>query len=187
MAKRYLLAAALCLWAGACVKPPAPLAGGPFAEITVPQAQQQSLEGQRVRWGGEIVTTTTSPDETCFEVVSRPLDAAARPRWTDQSDGRFLACTPRFYDPAVYSKGRELTVIGTLQAPTMGKIGEYEYRYPRVAAEEVYLWPQRPPYGTVYYYPWGGPVWYPFGYPYWYPYWGGWPPGPWLYPYWGPR
>lgn len=164
----------------ACVTPPAPLAGGPFAETTVAQAQGGNLEGQRVRWGGEITTTTTSKDETCFELVSRPLDKQARPRRTDQTDGRFLACAPSFYDPAVYEKGRELTVIGPLQAPTVGKIGEYEYRYPGVAAEKVYLWPKRPRYAGAYYGPWVydpwvGPFWYPYGYPYW----GPWPYGPW--------
>lgn len=173
----------VCIWVlmlSACVTPPAPLAGGPFEEITVAQAQGGDLEGQRVRWGGEIASTTTGKDDTCFEVVGRPLDKEARPRHTDQTEGRFIACVSGFYDPAVYEKGRELTVIGTLQASTVSKIGEYEYRYPRVAAETVYLWPKRPPYSYVYYGPWGSPLWYPYVYPYW----GPWPYAPWPYPYW---
>ena len=155
---------------GACAKPPTMLSGGPFAEISVLEAQTRDLAGQRVRWGGSIVVTTPERDATCFEIVSRPLDREARPRRTDQSDGRFLACANGFFDPAVYAAGREATVVGALQTPTVGKIGEYEYRYPRVAAEHVFLWPKREPVEPYYVYgPWPDPFWYPFWRPW--PYW----------------
>ncbi len=153
---------------GACAKPPATLSGGPFAEISVLDAQTRDLTGQRVRWGGSIVVTTPEKDATCFEIVSRPLDGEARPRRTDESDGRFLACANGFFDPAVYAAGREVTVVGTLQTPTVRKIGEYEYRYPRVAAEHVFLWPKREPVEAYYVSgPWPDSFWYPF--------WGPWP------------
>ncbi len=153
----------LVLLASACAHPPAQLAKGPFADITVAQAQQQDPVGQRVRWGGSIVATNTNPDATCFEVVSRPLDAEARPRQTDQTEGRFIACAAGFYDPAVYASGRELTVVGTLRAATVGKIGQHDYRYPRVSAEHVHLWPQREvEWSPVYYRPWVDPFWYPY-------------------------
>ena len=134
-----------------CFKPPAPLAGT-FPQISVPEAQHGGLSGQRVRWGGIIVSTTPQKEDTCFEILARPLSSEARPRRTDESEGRFIACAPGFYDPAVYSKGRELTVVGTLQQPEMRKIGEHEYQYPKVAAEGVYLWPKREQ-SPVYYYP----------------------------------
>ena len=161
-----LLASGLC----GCAAPPAVLSGGVFSAVTVQDAQVRDLGGERVRWGGSIVATTPGKDETCFEVVSRPLDREARPRYTDESDGRFLACAPGFFDPAVYSTGREISVVGTLQTVTLGKIGEYDYRYPRVAAEHIFLWPKREA-AQAYYVaePWVGPFWYP------YPYWGPWP------------
>ncbi len=168
MNRRWLLLSVLpCVW-GACVTPPAVLSGGAFSETTVEEAQSRDLTGQRVRWGGSIVATEPGKDETCFEVVSRPLDREARPRRTDDSDGRFLACAAGFFDPAVYAEGREISVVGTLQATTLRKIGEYEYRYPRVIAENVYLWPKREPVPPYYYYgPWAGPPWYSV--------WGPWP------------
>ncbi len=164
--------------ASACARPPRQLAGV-FAEITVAQAQQGNGIGQTVRWGGRIVATTPGKDETCFEVVSRPLNSEPRPRRTDESDGRFIACATGFYDPAVFSQKRELTVVGTLQPATVGKVGEYEYHYPHVAVEKVVLWPRRKRETLRYYDSWYDPLWYS--------YWGPWPYGPWRYaPYWGP-
>jgi len=168
MNRRWLLLCVLPCALAACVKPPAMLSGGAFSEATVEEAQARDLTGQRVRWGGSIVATDPGKDETCFELVGRPLDREARPRQTDQSDGRFLACAGGFFDPAVYAEGREISVVGTLQATTVRKIGEYEYRYPHVLAENVYLWPKREPLPAYYYNgPWAGPPWYSI--------WGPWP------------
>jgi outer membrane lipoprotein len=67
-------------------------------------------------------------------------------------------------------------VTGTLHGTVSQKIGDYDYAYPRVEADVVYLWPKRVPvtrYPPGYYDPFWGPG---FG-----PYWG----GPWGYPYWG--
>lgn len=179
--RRFAITPVLLVLVSACAKPPAPLAGT-YAEISLRDVQQRGLAGQRVRWGGAIVATTPEKDETCFEILQRPLDAQARPRHTDESDGRFIACALGFYDPAVYANGREVTIIGTLQEAQVRKIGEHEYRYPTVAAEKVYLWPQRERSPAYYYYP-------PWPDPFWYPAWGPWPYGPsWYYgpPYWGP-
>ena len=169
MGTRCIVVGFSLLLAG-CVRPPAVLSGGPFGEATVGQAQNQDLGGQRVRWGGTVVITTPGTDETCFEVVSRPLDAEARPRDSDQTEGRFVACVSGFYDPAIYTPGREITVVGTLGETTIGKIGDREYRFPRLAAEHVFLWPKREVYGVVYTNPWVEPFWYPW--------WGPWPAGP---------
>ena len=106
-------------------------------------------------------------------MVERPLDAVARPRDTDESGGRFIACAPGFYDPVVYEKGREITVVGVVDAPATGTIGEYEYQFARLKAERVYLWSKRQPYPTDVYVinPWGWtPYWGAFGRPY-FPYW----------------
>jgi len=167
MSRWRVLCVVMCVLA-ACATPPPVLSGGSFAELTVQDAQARDLTGQRVRWGGGIVVTTPEKDETCFEVVSRPLDREARPRRTDESDGRFLACAAGFFDPAVYSAGREISVVGTLQGLAVRKIGDYEYRYPRIAAENVFLWPKREVVQAYYYSdPWVNPFWYPM--------WGPWP------------
>ncbi len=176
MAKRfsYLLLCGAALLPLACMRPPELLQGGPFIPVSVAQAQQGKVAGERVRWGGKIVSVEPGKGQTCMEVVSLPLDEQARPLRSDQSEGRFLACAGQFLDPAVYSAGREVTVIGSLQPPEVRKIGDYEYRYPKVLAERIYLWPERQPPREIYYAPWGDPFWDPFWGPprfrYW-PYW----------------
>jgi outer membrane lipoprotein len=160
-----------------CAKPPVQLAGT-FSQISVTEAQGGGMTGQRVRWGGVIVSTTPGKEDTCFAILARPLNAKARPQRTDESEGRFIACAHGFYDPAIYSHGRDVTVVGTLQQPEMHKIGKHEYVYPKVAAETVYLWPHRE-YSPSYYYDPGWTDWYLYP--------GG---GPWPYgyysPLWGP-
>jgi outer membrane lipoprotein len=171
---------ALLALPGACVRPPVQLDVGPLPETTLEQARNEAYVGRRVRWGGELVATKPGKDETCFEIVQRPLDSEARPRQTDESLGRFLACAPGFYDPAIYAPGREVSVLGSVREPVADTIGEYEYSYARVAAEEIHLWPKRTGRSRAYYAydPW------PYYYGPYYPYYPG-PGYPW-YPYWPP-
>lgn len=169
MSKRALLGVLALLGAAGCARPPVEIDRGPFAAISVARAQQGDLSGERVRWGGTIVHIETGKSETCFEIVGRPLDRSARPKQTDESLGRFLACAGGFFDPAVYAAGREVTVVGSLRESVEGRIGEREYRYPKVEAERVYLWPteeeylRRDSYYEPYWYP--PPVYGPYPYP----------------------
>jgi outer membrane lipoprotein len=142
-----------------CATTPRPAAEGPLASITLEQARTPAAAGAKVRWGGEILEVRPGKGETCFEVLARDLSGSGRPKDTDSSQGRFIACAPGFYDPAVYSRGRELTFTGTVMSPEQGKIGEHAYVFPRLAADGLYLWPKRdylPP--AAYYDPWFG--WY---------------------------
>jgi len=166
--------AALCVvfvLVAACARVP-PRLQGVYALTTVTDAQQPGTVGERVRWGGEIVSTTPATGDTCFEIVSKPLNRDARPVPADESAGRFVACAPGFFDPTIYAPGREVTVVGTVEPPTPGKVGDADYSFSRVHTDTVFLWPQRPPRDLAY----AGPYWgwgpYPYG-------WGwGWG-GPW--------
>lgn len=164
-----LLAAALA----ACATVPAPLQGQ-FAAVTPRDAAQSGARGEAVRWGGDIIKVEPKAGETCFEILARPLDSQARPTSRDPSGGRFIACRSGFYDPEEFQRGRDITVVGQLSGNERGKVGEFDYTYPRVAADAIYLWPKRPMYvrnAYPYYDPWwGDPFWWG---PYWGPYWGG--------------
>lgn len=163
---RALPAAALLLLLAACATTPAPIAQGPFTPLTLKQAQTGEAAGSRVRWGGVIISVAPLKTETCFEVLSRPLDSDGEPRRTDQTEGRFIACGTGFYDPAAYPAGREITFVGSVQAATVCRIGATEFGCPRLAIESIYLWPKPEP--RYYYY---DPFWDPWPYRYRYPYW----------------
>lgn len=169
------LTAAIALLGG-CVTIPQPLQGN-YASITTASAQQGGAGGTRVRWGGEIIKTEPGPQQTCFYILSRPLDSEARPvggTGSGDNQGRFVACRDGFYDPEVFARGRELTVTGTLHGTVSQKVGEFDYAYPRVESEVVYLWPKRQIYPASYYDPYfGGPFGPGFGNPYWGGGWGG--------------
>lgn len=127
---------------GGCASVPDPLRGD-FSGVTQQQAVERNLSDQRVRWGGAIIETRPGEDETCFQIIGRELNDSARPVSDDNTRGRFIACAPGFYDPVVFEEGRELTVMGTLDTPVTREIGDYNYRFPRVSAEQVYLWPEQ--------------------------------------------
>lgn len=136
------VATALGAGLGACATAPTPLQGS-YAPLQPEQAVARGGIGETVRWGGRIVAVRTEKLHSCFEIVGAPLDSGGRPRKVDQSTGRFIACRTGFYDPQVFAAGRELTVSGRIDGFEEHKIGDYDYRYPRVAADVVYLWPPR--------------------------------------------
>jgi outer membrane lipoprotein len=172
-----LIIAAATLALGACATVPQPLVGN-FAPVTTAGAQQGGAGGTKVRWGGEIIKTEPGPQQTCFFILSQNLDDQARPAGKEgDNQGRFVACRDGFYDPEVFTRGRDITVTGTLHGTVSQKVGDFDYAYPRVEADVVYLWPKRVIYNNAYPYgPYGyDPFWGPgFG-----PYWGGW--GGWGY------
>ena len=127
----------------ACATQPVPLQGE-YVELTPRDAATGDQTGQVVRWGGRIVQTEPHDNRTCFEMISTRLDASGRPYWaTDDVGGRFIACRAGFYDPAVFEVNREVTFTGRIEGYDNRMIGGYDYRFPRVAAEVVYLWPVR--------------------------------------------
>lgn len=164
---RLILSTALLLLLTACATVPPSIDRGPFSSVPLKQAQTGETTGTRVRWGGMIISVAPSKSGTCFEVLSRPLDSSGEPQRTDQTEGRFMACSKDFYDPAAYPAGRSITFVGTLQAPAECKIGEYAQPCPRLEIESFHLWPKLEPYN--YYYPYYDPFWgsRPYRYPYW--------------------
>lgn len=145
-----------------CAAMPDPLEGEQYTEAFFPeQAVDRSL-GAKVRWGGTVVETSPGSDRTCIEILAQELDRSSRPLITDEDYGRFIACRDEFIDPEIFVSGREVTIVGELSQFRDGKIGEYDYKYPMVAADAVYLWPERADY------PRSGYGYYPYGYPYYY-------------------
>ncbi|MGA8278578.1 MAG: Slp family lipoprotein [Rhodanobacteraceae bacterium] len=162
--RKLILPALLAATLGSCATVPVPLQGE-FNAVVPNGVVKSGQTGQHVRWGGEIISVKPKPEQTCFEILDRELGVTARPRERagDVSGGRFIACRSGFYDPELFQRGREATVVGRVIGTETGKVGEYEYTYPLVAADAIYLWPERPVYTRSYY---DSPFFYN-------PYWGG--------------
>jgi len=117
-----------------------------LANLTVSQAQNSPLTApQTVRWGGTIIgVTNTADNKTHVEIVSRPLLKTGRPINDDSSDGRFVAEFDEFLDPQIYTAGRELSVIGTVNDILEGSIGDMSYSFPRLVVSDFRYWAVRP-------------------------------------------
>lgn len=140
--------------------------------ITLQEVQRdpQPYLGKTVLWGGTIIETVNRDHETVIRVAQTDLDFEKRPTRTDRSAGRFIVRYPQFLDPAIYQKGRELTVVGEVLGKETLPLGEVTYSYPVIRGKEVHLWEKVQPAPAYA----GFPPWWWYGPPYsWYgpPYW----------------
>ena len=158
------LAVTIGLAFSACTTIPEQLKGE-YVSLTPKNAIEKDLQTP-VRWGGVILETRPESEFTCFEILAKDLQTSMRPKKSDQSSGRFIACKPGFYDPEVFKKGREVTVTGKVIHIDIRKVGEYDYHFPVVDFEFMILWPKRR--DRVYY---GGYRPYYWHYPHYGPYW----------------
>ncbi|WP_299341739.1 Slp family lipoprotein [uncultured Pseudoxanthomonas sp.] len=159
---RFAVIVAAAALLSACATAPKPLQGS-FTPVNPRDSVGAPQVGAPVRWGGRIISTTPGQNSTCFQLVSRPLNATGRPMSTapDATDGRFIACRAGFYDPAVFAEGREVTFVGKIEGYESTRIGDYDYQLPRVAADVVYLWPEVREVEVVRPYPYYDPFWGP--------------------------
>lgn len=105
-------------------------------------AENASLQGTPLLWGGIIIASSNLKQETQFEILAYPLDGNRRPDTGKQPLGRFLAQQEGYLETADYTAGRLMTVSGTLQGTRIGRIGESEYTYPVLQVKQHYLWPR---------------------------------------------
>lgn len=104
-------------------------------------AQAQALQGQRVLWGGMIISASNFPHHTQLEVLGFPLDGNQQPDTARKPQTRFLIEKSGYLETVDYAQGRLVTVVGTLSGTRQGEIGQSHYTYPVVKADQLRLWP----------------------------------------------
>jgi outer membrane lipoprotein len=173
--KQLILGLMASLSMAACTTVPTQLQGE-YATIS-PARVDPSAFGTSVRWGGIIIDAKNETNRTCFEVLSRELDRYLRPKVEDATAGRFIACKDGFFDPEVFAKGREVTLVASIKGIEERKIDDFNYRYPLLEVTDLVLWEERQ--DVLIYRDFYDPFWYPYawGSPFYgyYPYYrGGW-------------
>ena len=113
------------------------------ASVQAVKERPDTFTGNMVLWSGQIIRTENLKEGTRIEIVHKPADSSKRPKKSDQTEGRFLALTTQYLDPAIYERGREVTIAGKLDGMRSLPLGEIEYDYPLVLLEEIHLWPHR--------------------------------------------
>ncbi len=101
--------------------------------------EPKAHKGKIVILGGSIVSSLNTQEGTYIEVVEKPLDYRGRPRYTDQSHGRFLVFYEGFLDTAIYSEGRNITVAGEVMGEKVRPLGEINYHYLLIKSRELHL------------------------------------------------
>ncbi len=100
----------------------------------------ENYKGIMVIWGGDIIETQNLKEGTQIVVLQKPLARSEQPIEENKSGGRFLVLYKGFLDPAIYEKGRIITVAGIIEGEKVLPLGQSEYRYPYLNAREIHLW-----------------------------------------------
>ena len=99
-------------------------------------------QGKSVLWGGTIIASHNLQNATELEVLAYPLDSDGRPQLDRAPLGRFIALRDAYLEPVDYAPGRLLTVVGPVQAVRDSHVGQADYSYPVVTAQQMALWPE---------------------------------------------
>jgi outer membrane lipoprotein len=98
-----------------------------------------AYKGRIALWGGRIIKTTSIKDGTEMLVLETSLDFEGVPDGGKPTQGRFLARSPQFLDPAVY-RDRKITLVGEVIGAEEKALGKTMYKYPVVMIKEFHLW-----------------------------------------------
>lgn len=100
----------------------------------------ESYRGKNILVGGQILAVNVRGGESWVEVLQKPLDWQQRPKDTDESLGRFLVRFESFADPAIYTAGKMITVVGEVLGKKVQPLREMDYAYPVLIPRDHHLW-----------------------------------------------
>lgn len=123
----------------ACIQPPKPLRGT-FSDISPEAYQKNPVNNLNVRWTGFVVAVDNKEKHSCLTIIAKVPDEYARPSKRVRMDkGRFIACKPKFLEPASF-KNKAVTITGAVKRLVTKKLDEMDYQYPLVDAQVIYVW-----------------------------------------------
>ncbi len=156
--KTFMFLITVFFLSGCASSVPKNISQAPIPDLAISDviAQTDAQKNHPVRWGGTILSVANYSSETEIEILAKKLDCSGKSVDSDDTQGRFLARVAGFVDPAIYAKGRLLTVYGLVDTAVTRSIGEKPYVYPVIKVQTLYLWPKEPEYVyRDYYYPYG--------------------------------
>lgn len=129
---------------GACTSMPPDIRD--FSAMEIPyQTVSQNAEVHKdtpVRWGGTVIEVENEKDSSLMQVLFYPLDRSGYPETGKPGEGRFAIEISEFLDPAIYTKGAEITVTGTIKGSIERTVGNKTIHIPLITAKNIHLWPQ---------------------------------------------
>jgi outer membrane lipoprotein len=139
-----VLAALLLTGLSGCASTPK-VAENAERSITPSQAASTELSAndKPLQWGGVIVETNNLSDATELQILAYPLQSNGRPDVSASPTGRFIVQRSGYLEPVDYQKGRQVTATGSLSERRQGQVGEADYTFPVLLADELVLWPEQ--------------------------------------------
>ena len=127
----------------ACSGLPPKIENALWEDVDYSQAHENSkrFTGLPIRWGGTIVHVTNEEEYSEIQVLYYPLNVYGRPSLRQPNGGRFLMQSDKFLDPAIYLKGAEITIAGTLSGEIDRKVGNKTIKLPLISSAQSHLWP----------------------------------------------
>jgi len=134
----------LALLLTACASGPRYPTEGVELSLTPQQAitEESLMRGKTILWGGMIINSSNLASQSRLEILAYPLDGSQYPQTDSAPLGRFLVIKNGYLETVDYAPGRLVTVRGPLSGSQSGKVGETNYTYPLVRAQNLYLWPR---------------------------------------------
>ena len=111
----------------------------PYAKVN---QDIHSYKDSPVHWGGVIIDIHHMEKHSLAQVLYYPLDHLGRPQLGKTHEGRFIIKSTEFFDPFVYTKNAEISVIGKLSGDIERTFGKRSIQVPVLLAENIYVWPR---------------------------------------------
>jgi len=94
-----------------------------------------------IRWGGTVIEIENETDSSLMQVLFYPLNRHGYPQTNQPGEGRFAVRTSEFLDPAIFIKGTEVTVTGSVKENIERTVGNKTIQIPLITAQAIHLWP----------------------------------------------
>ncbi|MEJ2692474.1 MAG: Slp family lipoprotein [Candidatus Thiodiazotropha sp.] len=106
-------------------------------------ATEIGVRSRPLQWGGVIVETRNLAETTELQILAYPLKSNGQPDLSASPTGRFIAQRAGYLERVDYRKGRQVTATGKLTQRRKGLVGEADYTFPVLLADELVLWPEQ--------------------------------------------
>ena len=134
----------------ACVSPPFSSNGIARDVSPLDVLQDDAIEvGQRIMWGGVVVSSNNSSEGSQLELLTYPLDYLQRPDANLRSTGRILINSTQYLETLDFTTGKRVTAVGEFAGTATGKVGEAEHVFPMMNASDIHLWTADEYYNSV--------------------------------------
>lgn len=99
-----------------------------------------ATRGKTILWGGTILDIKNLKNETQIEILAYPLNTYHRPLTDKKPLGRFIILHTGYLEPTSYAQGEKLSVVGKVSGSRSGKVGDTQYSYALIKAQQLHLW-----------------------------------------------